>query len=166
MEGANLLNVLLAMAASLSVTSQVTIDPNSIKVTAIYYIVQPASTLRRKLLVSGAVATECTPGHAFWKQCSYRAWQCQSCMPEARSALHLKLTTRQDSAYCMMHSCLDAAQRHHTLTQPCCMTRCAVTAKHRRQVSSFPYSTFVAKLSISAAHAAGRWRSPHNMPRQ
>ena len=52
MEGANLLNVLLAMAASLSVTGQTTVDPKSITVTAIYYIVQTATTVGRRLLVS------------------------------------------------------------------------------------------------------------------
>ena len=51
MEGANLLNVLLAMAVSLSVTSQTTIDPKSITVTAIYYIVQTPTTVGRRLLV-------------------------------------------------------------------------------------------------------------------
>ena len=54
MGGANLLNVVLAMAASLSATSQVTIDPSNIKITAIYYIVEVGTTVklgRRRLLV-------------------------------------------------------------------------------------------------------------------
>ena len=52
MGAANLLNVVLAMAASLSATSQTTVDPSNIKVTAIYYIVEVGVAGRRRLQVS------------------------------------------------------------------------------------------------------------------
>ena len=53
MSGTNLLNVILALAASLSTTSGASVNPSNIQVTAIYYIVNvPASALgRRRLLV-------------------------------------------------------------------------------------------------------------------